>query len=147
MSEECSRDVGPWPEHLFMYEEEVDFSLRATSHGWLTWYEPQAGAVRMVEDTELAPWRQGLMRRNRVRRTAQVSRVRALGVATGLVVGDLLRAVAGRPEARAGLWSVLHRATPEEVMARYAPGSTPSVASVGVQSSATVVRSALQELP
>jgi GT2 family glycosyltransferase len=131
VSEACSHQVGPWAEHLFLYEEEVDFCLRASERGWATWYVPEATAVRRVDASELAPWRQGLMRRNRVRRVSAHSSAAGAGVACGLVVGDALRALAGRPEARAGLWSVTHRAAPEAVVRRYLPGAAPVVAAPG----------------
>jgi N-acetylglucosaminyl-diphospho-decaprenol L-rhamnosyltransferase len=121
VSEECSRALAPWPEHYFLYEEEVDFCLAAARAGWALRFVPDAEVVRRVDDTDTAPWRQALMRRNRVRRVAEASRVAAAATAAGLVVGDALRALAGRPEARAGVWAVLHRATPVEVMQRYEP--------------------------
>lgn len=131
VKEACSRDVGPWVEHLFLYEEEVDFCLRARERGWATWYVPGAGAVRQVDASELAPWRQGLMRRNRVRRERADSRSRGAAVAVALALGDALRALAGRREARAGLWSVVHHATPEDVLRRYLPGADPVVSEPG----------------
>jgi GT2 family glycosyltransferase len=131
VKEDCSRDVGSWAEHLFLYEEEVDFCLRARARGWATWFVPGAGAVRHVDASELAPWRQGLMRRNRVRREGEGSRARGAAIAGALALGDAVRALAGRREARAGLWSVTHRATPEDVLRRYLPGADPVVSDLG----------------
>lgn len=143
VSEACARDVGPWTENLFLYEEEVDFCVRAAERGWVTWYVPEADAVRSVDDSELAPWRQALMRRNRVRRVSTRSRATGVAVASGLALGDALRSVLGRPEARAGLWAVLHRATPEQVMRRYAPWvEAPVVAQPGTPPSVGHLRHA-----
>ncbi len=139
LTETCSREVGPWAEDLFLYEEEVDFCARAAAVGFNTWYTPGSTAVRVVGQDDAAPWRQALMRRNRVRVTGQKSRAQAALVAAALVAGDLARAVLGRAEARAGVWAVLTRATPAEIMSRYAPPSTVSVTRPGGVRSTTQV--------
>ncbi len=144
VSDECSAAVGRWNEGYFLYEEEVDFCERAGQAGYPTWYIPGASAMRLGGDDDVAPWRQALMRRNRVRRMGEGHPVQGMIVAAALVTGDLMRAALGRREARAGLWSVLTRATPESIMRRYAPGSAPVVAAKGAPASTgEVLRSAV----
>lgn len=142
----CSRDVGPWAEDLFLYEEEVDFCLRAADAGWSTWFTPAATAVRCVAQTDEAPWRLALIHRNRVRRMTAAHRWWGLTVAAGLVVGDTLRSFMGRADARAGLWAVLHRASAAQVMARYVPGASPPVVTPRVASEARVVQARWREV-
>jgi GT2 family glycosyltransferase len=123
VSAECARAVGEWDETLWMYEEEVDYCRRAADHGYAVRYVPAAGAVRLVGEDRVDPWRRALMTSNRVRLLARRNRAAAAGVALALVVGEGMRGLAGRPESRAGAWAVLHRATPTQVRAKYLTGA------------------------
>jgi GT2 family glycosyltransferase len=145
VSEQCSRSVGPWVENLFLYEEEVDFCLRAKAAGWVTWFVPEAAAVRSVGEADEAPWRLALIRRNRVRRMAAANPWSGVVVAAGLVVGDAVRSLLGRPAARAGLWAVVHRASAAQIMARYLPSAAPPVVTPRSGTAATLVQSAWKE--
>ncbi|TPG13841.1 glycosyltransferase [Pedococcus bigeumensis] len=145
VSEQCSRRVGSWAEDLFLYEEEVDYCLRAKEAGWVTWFVPEATAVRSVGQTDEAPWREALIRRNRVRRMAAANPWSGAAVAAGLVVGDGVRSLLGRPAARAGLWAVVHRASAAQVMARYLPTAAPPVVTPRSGTTATLVQSAWKE--
>lgn len=115
----CANQTGPWPEHLFMYEEEVEYCRQARRAGFTTTFVPEAVAVREVGHDQPERWRHALMRANRVSLAAGRQR---LGVASGLIVGDLLRA--SRPQARAGLWAITHGATPQQILRRYLPSAT-----------------------
>ncbi len=118
----CLNSVGPWDESYFLYEEEVDFCLRAGDSGFRVAYAPLAVATRLLLTGPVSPWAHALMRANRatlVRRRR--SRANAALTRAGLLVGDALRSVIGRPEARAGFWSVWNAATPSMVIRRYYP--------------------------
>ena len=122
MSAACIDTVGPWEESFFLYDEEVDFCLRAADAGFRVAYVAATIATRHVGrgDSAVA---YALMRVNRV--TLMRRRIGRRGAALawlGLVVGELLRSVQGRREARCALWALLHRASPATVLSHVGPG-------------------------
>lgn len=117
---ECLERVGPWDESYFLYEEEVDFSLRAADSDFRLVYVPQAVAVRLLGDGPVAPWAQALMHANRIRlMRRRRPKAEAALIRAALLAGDGLRSALGRPEASAAFWAVWHRATPWMIMDRY----------------------------
>lgn len=122
ISAECLERVGPWDESYFLYEEEVDFSLRAADAGFGLVYVSEAVATRLLGEGPVAPWVQALMHANRMRLMGRRrSKAEVALVRGALLAGDGLRAILGRPEASAAVWAVWHRASPSMVMARYRP--------------------------
>ncbi len=127
---ECMETVGPWDESFFLYEEEVDFALRAGDAGYRLSYVAAAVATRTIGPRRAPPWAQALMHANRVRlmRRRGPGRRAAL-VRAGLLVGSGLRCALRRPEAAASVWAVWHGASPEQILARYRPDARPVIAS------------------
>ena len=131
LSAECLRTVGALDESFFMYEEEVEFCTRVAGHGGLLHYCVGARAVRLVDGPREAPWREALMKTNRVRLLGRRGRAVRMSARLGLLVWGLLRAAVGRPEGRAVVWALARMATPEGVMNRYGPMVEPVVARPG----------------
>lgn len=127
LSAERAGVVGEWDESLWMYEEEVDFARRAFEAGFRTRYVPGARAVRRVGTNGVDPWRRALMTRNRARLAWRRGPGTGALTVGALLVGEGIRALAGRPEARAGFWSVTRRASVLQVMSRYVPEAKPVV--------------------
>ena len=122
----CADAVGPWDESYFMYDEEVDYSLRAADLGYPVWYVHEAHAIQLGGADRAAPWADALMRRNRIRTLARRhGSLFAALAAAGLIVGSGMRAAAGRPAERAGLWALVTSASPAEIRARYGPSPLP----------------------
>jgi GT2 family glycosyltransferase len=122
----CADAVGPWDESYFMYDEEVDYSIRAADHGYPVWYVHDAHATRLGGADRAAPWAEALMKRNRVRTLARRrGGPVAATAAAGLIIGAAIRAVSGRPEARAALWALVTSASPAAIRARYGPCPLP----------------------
>jgi GT2 family glycosyltransferase len=122
----CADAVGPWDESYFMYDEEVDYSLRAADLGYPVWYVHEAHATHLGGADRAAPWADALTKRNRVRTLARRrGSFFAAIAAAGLIIGSAMRAAAGRPAARAGLWALVTSASPAEIRARYGPSPLP----------------------
>jgi N-acetylglucosaminyl-diphospho-decaprenol L-rhamnosyltransferase len=107
--------VGPWDERFLLYSEETEFMLRASDRGWSTWYEPAAVVEHKGGDSGTRPGLAALLTVNKVtlfrRRHGAVS---GLFYSCGVLLGTLLRAVAGQRTARASVAALLfpsHRIT------------------------------------
>ena len=123
-SPETVARVGPWDERYFLYEEEVDFCLRAGDRGLRLRYLPHVQAVRHVGQAPVTDFAEALMRTNRIRhvrsRSGPVVAAAYYLVTLGAVT---LRALRGRGSARAARSSLLRMLPPTEVMRRYAGSS------------------------
>jgi GT2 family glycosyltransferase len=123
LSWSCLAATGTWDESYFLYDEEVDYALRAFDLGFAVTYVDDAVAVRAVGPGDAA-WAYALMRINRV----TLMRRRG-GPLTGfltwlaLVLGEVLRSPR-RSEARGALRCLLTRETPRQAMERLGPGGT-----------------------
>ena len=109
LSSDCLRVVGPWDESYFLYDEEVDFCLRAADAGFATVHAAPAMGTRRVGagDSLLAYI---LMRINRVTLMRRHYGPWVGGAARGaLLCGEILRATAGRRQARAALRALARR--------------------------------------
>jgi N-acetylglucosaminyl-diphospho-decaprenol L-rhamnosyltransferase len=124
ISRECASTVGNWDESFFLYEEEVNFALRAADAGFVLRYVADARAQRTIGPGPVAPWAEALMRANRVTLVSRRSG-RFVGLVTrlGLLMGASARALMGRSAERAAVWALLHSASPAVIMARYRPGA------------------------
>jgi N-acetylglucosaminyl-diphospho-decaprenol L-rhamnosyltransferase len=122
ISDRCVRAVGDWDESFFMYDEEVDFALRAADAGYALRYVPAASATRTIGPGPVAPWAQALMLANRVELVRHRSgRGAALATRLAFLVGEGGRAILGRPSSRAAVWALLRRRRPAAIMAKYRP--------------------------
>ena len=131
LSERCVRTVGPLDETFFMYDEEVDLCTRVARCGGSLHFCAAAQAFRLVDGTREAPWREALMKTNRVRLLGRRGGGAKALVRLGLVAWGLLRATAGRPDGRAVVWALARMATPAQIMRRYSHGAQPVVAALG----------------
>lgn len=124
ISDDCSKVVGGWDETYFLYEEEVDFCLRAADAGYELHYVPSVVATRIIGAPRPTAWAYGLMRVNRWRHMARRSNGPARSIRCGLLLADVIRVLLGRPEARAGVWALWRGAMPADVVRRYRAEST-----------------------
>jgi GT2 family glycosyltransferase len=109
ISTRAAAEIGPWDESFLLYGEETEYALRAADRGWALWYEPEAvmmhvGGTQTVTNADLF----ALLVVNRVRLfRARHGRMRSLTYQAAVVLGELVRAAAGRPTAAAALRSLL----------------------------------------
>ena len=109
LSAEAIRDLGPWDESFLLYSEETEYCLRATDRGWSLWYEPAAVVEHIGGESGTNPTLYALMVANKVRLFR-----RRRGVPAGsayylaVVLGEAIRALAGRRTARASLAALLN---------------------------------------
>ncbi|MGI5284676.1 glycosyltransferase family 2 protein [Nonomuraea polychroma] len=107
------RAAGRWDESYFLYSEETEYCLRAADLGWTTWYEPRAVAEHIGGESGTDPALAALLTVNRARLFRR-RRGRLPGAAyhAVLLLGQGVRALAGRPVARACFAALLR---PERV--------------------------------
>lgn len=135
VSRACWLAVGAWDESFFMYEEEVDFALRAADAGFALRYVHAAAATRTIGAAPVASWAQALMRTNRVSLvTRRSGRVAGMATRLGLLIGESLRAARGRQSSRAAAWALVRARGPDRVMARYRPEARAVILSTHGQS-------------
>jgi GT2 family glycosyltransferase len=108
LSAEAIRDLGPWDESFLLYSEETEYCLRAADRGWRLWYEPAALVEHIGGESDTNPTLYALMVANKVR----LFRRRRGAVAgsayyLAVVLGEGIRALAGRRTSRASLIALL----------------------------------------
>jgi N-acetylglucosaminyl-diphospho-decaprenol L-rhamnosyltransferase len=104
----CIAQVGLWDESFFLYEEEVEFALRARDCGFGLIYVPEAKATRLIggEPSDSRFW--PLIKINKVRLYARRhGRLLAVLYRGVVMLGEAIRAGAGRPESRRALKALL----------------------------------------
>ncbi|GAA1300415.1 glycosyl transferase family 2 [Planotetraspora silvatica] len=108
ISAAAMREIGPWDESYLLYSEETDYALRAGDLGWTLWYEPTALVEHIGGESRTSPMLAALVTVNRVRlyRRRKGPFVGAIYF-LAVVVGEAVRAAAGRPTARASLVALL----------------------------------------
>lgn len=122
LSAECLRATGPWDESFFLYEEEVEFALRARDHGFHLVYAPDAAATRIIGDTPPSTTMWTLMRVNKWRLYARRhGPLRAGAFRLVLIAGEGIRALSGRPASRAAFRGLLSATAQSERTATGAP--------------------------
>ena len=109
LSAEAIRDVGPWDESFLLYSEETEYCLRANDHGWTVWYEPAAVVEHIGGESGTNPTLYALMVANKVRLfRRRRSAPAALAYYVAVVLGEAVRALAGRRISRASLVALLN---------------------------------------
>jgi GT2 family glycosyltransferase len=109
ISKAAADEVGPWDETLLLYGEEVEYTLRAADHGWSLWFTPKAvmshvGGTQTVTNPELF----ALLTVNRIRVFRQRhGAVSSAAYLAAVLLGELLRAIAGRRTARTAVVALL----------------------------------------
>ena len=110
LSADLIRDLGPWDESFLLYSEETEYCLRAADSGWTLWYEPAAVVEHIGGESGTNPTLYALMVANKVRLFRRRHGVVVAGAFYGAVVlGEALRALAGRRVSRASLAALLSR--------------------------------------
>jgi N-acetylglucosaminyl-diphospho-decaprenol L-rhamnosyltransferase len=124
ISGDCVRATGWWDESFFLYEEEVEFCLRARDRGFLLRYVPDATATRVVGEVRGKPHFRALMRVNRCRHFQRRHGPVSAALHRGIVIfGEFVRALTGRPGAREAVAALIRplegtTITPSSVYAR-----------------------------
>ena len=102
------RALGPWDETFLLYGEETDFALRARRRGFVTWYVPEAVVEHDGGESGTNPMLWALLTFNRIRIVRRYNGFLSfLGYYAAVVVGEAMRAAAGRTTARAALTALL----------------------------------------
>lgn len=108
LSRRCVESVGPWDESFFLYEEEVDFALRAADAGFELRLQPAATAVRLIGNAEPSDKIWTLSRINKLRLYGRrSSAMRTLGFWLALLLAELLRCFKGSTRHRAAFLHLL----------------------------------------
>jgi N-acetylglucosaminyl-diphospho-decaprenol L-rhamnosyltransferase len=112
------RELGPWDESFMLYSEETDYCLRATDRGWTLWYEPDAVVEHIGGDSAVNPVLYALMVANKVilfrRRRGAVA---GAAYRASVVLGEAIRAAAGRRTSRASLGPLMKLSRRDELIA------------------------------
>jgi N-acetylglucosaminyl-diphospho-decaprenol L-rhamnosyltransferase len=104
ISAEACRTLGPWDESFLLYGEETDFALRAGKRGLLTWYVPDAVFEHDGGESGTNPMLWALLTVNRVRVVRRYNSFLSwIGYYAAVVLGEAIRAAAGRQTAKAAL--------------------------------------------
>jgi N-acetylglucosaminyl-diphospho-decaprenol L-rhamnosyltransferase len=101
-------ELGPWDESFLLYSEETEFIFRAADHGWTLWYEPAAVVEHIGGESGTHPGLAALVIVNKVglfRR--RHNRIAAGAYHLGVLLGEALRALAGRAISRAAVAALL----------------------------------------
>ena len=116
LSWECLQDVGKWEESYFLYDEEVDFALRAQDKGWRLVHVPSARVTRRTAGGD-SPLAYVLVRVNRVSLMRRHGgRWAAAGTWCALMAGELLRTITLRKPAAVAVRALLFGWTPSDVL-------------------------------
>lgn len=98
------RAAGPWEESFLLYSEETEYALRAADLGWSLWYEPEAVVEHIGGESDTSPMLAALIAVNRVRLFRdRTGPVRGAAYFAAVLLGEAVRALRGRPTARAAL--------------------------------------------
>ena len=118
MSAPAIRELGAWDESFMLYSEETEYCQRATDRGWTLWYEPAAVVEHIGGDSAVNPTLYTLMVVNKV-----LLFRRRRGLAAGLayhgvvLMGEAIRAAAGRRVSKASLGTLLRPSRREALIA------------------------------
>ncbi|MEV4579473.1 glycosyltransferase family 2 protein [Nonomuraea jabiensis] len=100
--------VGPWDESFLLYSEETEYALRAADAGWSLWYEPAAVVEHIGGEAKTSPMLAALLTVNRVRLfRRRRGRIATAGFYLAVLLGEAMRAAAGRRTARASVVALL----------------------------------------
>lgn len=102
-------EVGPWDESFLLYGEETEFALRAGDRGWQLWYEPSAVMEHISGDAFTTnPTMSALQAVNRVKLfRGRHGTLPGLAYHVAVTLGATLRALTGKPTARAAVVALL----------------------------------------
>ena len=108
VSTKTMRGIGPWDESFLLYSEETEYALRAADHGWSLWYEPSAVVEHIGGDSGVNPTLAALLIVNKVRLfRRRRDPLSSLAYYLAVVLGETLRALAGRRTSRASVVALI----------------------------------------
>ncbi|MEU8078630.1 glycosyltransferase family 2 protein [Catellatospora citrea] len=108
ISADAAREVGPWEESFLLFSEETEYCLRAADHGHTTWFEPAAVVTHIGGPSGKDPFLSKLIVWNRVRLfRSRHGALRSGAYYLATLLGQSMRALRGRPEARAATEALL----------------------------------------
>jgi N-acetylglucosaminyl-diphospho-decaprenol L-rhamnosyltransferase len=111
------RELGPWDESFMLYSEETDYCLRATDRGWTLWYEPDAVVEHIGGDSAVNPVLYALMVANKVILFRRRGAVAGAAYRASVVLGEAIRAAAGRRTSRASLAPLMKLSRRDDLIA------------------------------
>ncbi|MGP3963298.1 glycosyltransferase family 2 protein [Nonomuraea sp. 3N208] len=101
-------EVGAWDESFLLYSEETEYALRAADEGWTLWYEPAAVVEHIGGEAKISPMLAALLTVNRVRLfRRRRGKIATAGFYLAVLLGEAMRAAAGRRTARASVVALL----------------------------------------
>lgn len=107
------REIGDWDESLLLYSEETEYALRAADHGWSLWYDPRAVVEHIGGESGTNPKLAAMLTFNKVRLFKRRNGMPASSAYyLAVLLGEGLRALAGRRTSRASLAALLHPKRP-----------------------------------
>ncbi len=113
----CLEALGGWDESFFLYSEETDYCLRARDHGLEVRYVPGATVMHIGGESGTNPLLWTVLTLNRVRLARRrLGRLRGAWFRSAVVVGEAVRAAAGRQTSRAALDALVGRAPEPELL-------------------------------
>jgi GT2 family glycosyltransferase len=93
---------------MLLYSEETEYTLRAADKGWSLWYEPAAVVEHIGGESGTNPTLAALAVVNRVRLfRRRRGAIASSGYYLAVVLGEAIRALAGRRTAQASLAALL----------------------------------------
>lgn len=108
ISSSCVRAVGDWDERYFLYGEETDFALRARDLGFALRLVPDASVIHYGGESNVSPRLWSILTVNRVRlHRRRRGLLRSVPFAFGVALNESIRALQGRPTARAALGALI----------------------------------------
>lgn len=108
ISRACLDAVGNFDEGYFLYSEETDFALRARAHGFNVAYVPSAAARHLKPESAPSARLWTILTLNRVRLYRRYHGWPATAAyVMAVVLGESIRAAAGRTQSRAALRALL----------------------------------------
>lgn len=108
ISSQAIVQVGPWNESFLLYSEETEFMFRAADCGWTMWYEPSAVVDHRGGESGTNPALAALLSVNKVKLfRSRHGRSAATAYSLAVLLGESLRALAGRTTSRASVAALL----------------------------------------
>ena len=104
VSAECRYRLGPWDESFFLFSEETEYMQRARGSGFDVRFTPSAEVTHVGGESHVSPRLWSILMVNRARLFARThGRLSAALFRFALALGEIPRALAGRPTSRAAL--------------------------------------------
>lgn len=117
ISRSCWDDVGEWDESFFLYAEDTEYALRASDHGHVMRFVPDAVAIHLVGPSHSDPrlWTMSVWNRYRLYQRRH-GPIQSGLFRFGLLLNESIRAAAGSTVHRTAAQAIVNpKKLPEEV--------------------------------